>query len=186
MHYLISLGLLNNSLLAAMSLRTPLFFSLAPAGYFTECHVCFRNAGLYRHPHAGKTHLPFIFVPRHLRAFSVLFPKEHPPKRWESHLGLYSAHTGDTDQKQIPFLLGQAHHKTFSSSTAFLADVVEKAEAEIEWLIQLQVTAPTNTNGECGRRLQCATTCFLSHSEESKVSSHASLTYHWAQLWFPG
>lgn len=150
--------------------------------------MCFRNAGLHHHPNAGKDPPALCLVPRHLRAFSILSPREHPQNRWQSHLALYSAHTGDTDQKQIPFFLGQAHHKTFSCSTACLANVVEKAEPGVEWLIQPQEIAPTDTNGECERRLQCDTTRFLSHSEErseSKVSSHASLTDHWGQLWLP-
>lgn len=128
MHYLISWGLLSNILLAAKTHRTSLFFSeLLQIISFSAMGAlgmqgCTLTLCRQRRP-------SLCLLPRHLRTFSILSPREHPPKRWQS-LGLYGTHTSESDQKQIPLLVGQAHHETFFCSTAFLANMVEKAEDE--------------------------------------------------------
>lgn len=168
MHYLISWGLLSNSLLAAKTHRTFLFFSeLLQIISFSAMGAlgmqgCTPTLCRQRPP-------SLCLLPRHLTTFSILSPMKHPPKRWQSQLGLYSTHTSESNQKQIPLLLGQARHEIFFCSTAFLANMVEKAEDK------KRVASGDSTHkypwGAWEKAAACHHTFFISFWEENRDPS---------------
>lgn len=135
MHYLISLGEVNNSLLAATCLRTLLtsFLLFKHMQIISFSAICALGIqGCITTQMQAKITFPAALSPGTSGGFFHIVPREHPLYRWQSHLGLHSACTGDTEQKQIPRGWSQAHHNTLSWSTAFCggANIAEKEEPE--------------------------------------------------------
>lgn len=186
MHYLISLGLSTNSLLPAMSLRILLFFP-KHMKIFTECHVCSRNAAVTSSPPKCRQTLTILLLscPQASQGFFHIVPKGTSPRKVAEPLAsvqrLRGWHCPETNS------LRSGHDKIFCS-TAFLANVVEEAEAK-------KVRVDDSTPGDSTHRYKggiwektavCHHT-FQSHSERlgNEVPTHASLTYHWGELWLP-